>query len=88
MLLRKPSLDNKIKCTYVNLNLTNIFNFFQLLHIFNILMRTIIFIFRPLPEDTEVHSPKPTTSSSGKKGRSGTHKSASKRVKDELWLGK
>jgi hypothetical protein len=45
-------------------------------------------VLRPLPEDTEVHSPKPTTSSSGKKGRSGTHKSASKRVKDELWLGK
>lgn len=47
-----------------------------------------IFVLRPLPEDTEVHSPKPTTSSSGKKGRSGTHKSAYKRVKDELWLGK
>lgn len=47
-----------------------------------------IFLIRPLPEDTEVHSPKPSTSSSGKKGRSGTHKSASKKVKDELWLGK
>lgn len=44
---------------------------------------------RPLPEDTEIHSPKPTTSNSSKKGgRSGPHKSASKKVKDELWLGK
>jgi len=51
-------------------------------------MKKYIFYLRPLPEDTEVHSPKPTTSSSGKKGRSGTHKSASKKVKDELWLGK
>ncbi|XP_025418550.1 E3 ubiquitin-protein ligase TRIP12 [Sipha flava] len=49
-------------------------------------VQTHTIYYRPLPEDTEVHSPKPTTSSSGKKGRSGTHKSASKRVKDELWL--
>lgn len=63
--------------------------FFVLYFIFNNVIRMIIFLFvRPLPEDTEVHSPKPTTSSSGKKGKSGTHKTASKRVKDELWLGK
>lgn len=43
---------------------------------------------RPLPEDIEVLSPKPTINNSGKKGRSGTNKNASKRVKDELWLGK
>ncbi|XP_060862971.1 E3 ubiquitin-protein ligase TRIP12 isoform X1 [Metopolophium dirhodum] len=49
-------------------------------------VQTHTIYYRPLPEDTEVHSPKPTTSSSGKKGRSGTHKSASKKVKDELWL--
>lgn len=51
-------------------------------------MKIYILYSRPLPEDTEIHSPKPTTSSSGKKGRSGTHKSASKKLKDELWLGK
>lgn len=44
-------------------------------------------MFRPLPEDTEVQSPKPTIGSSGKKGRSNTHKSTSKKAKDELWLG-
>lgn len=49
-------------------------------------VQTHTIYYRPLLEDTEVHSPKPTTSSSGKKGRSGTHKSASKKVKDELWL--
>jgi len=48
----------------------------------------IVLHVRPLLEDTEVHSPKPSTSNSGKKGRSATHKTASKRVKDELWLGK
>lgn len=48
----------------------------------------LFFILRPLQEDTEVHSPKPAINSSGKKGRSGTHKNVSKRVKDELWIGK
>lgn len=55
-------------------------------------VKNVIIIFsmnRPLPEDTETNSPKPTTSNSSKKaGRSGPNKSASKKVKDELWLGK
>ncbi|XP_050539667.1 E3 ubiquitin-protein ligase TRIP12 isoform X2 [Daktulosphaira vitifoliae] len=49
-------------------------------------VQTHTIYYRPMPEDTEVQSPKPTIGSSSKKGRSNTHKSTSKKAKDELWL--